>query len=79
MSVNSRIIQLKSLLVICFGNDTLPPLHKTVQKTSRLHNVVEKDKSKKVQPVTFDWTGIEYPTVWENKYDNFKTQMIFHI
>jgi hypothetical protein len=57
--------------VILFGNDTLPPLQKTVQKTLCLHNVVEKDKSKQAQPVTFDWTGIEYPIVWEN-YDNFQ-------
>jgi hypothetical protein len=59
MSVNFRFIQLKSLLVIHFGNDTLPPLQKTVQNTPRLHSMVEKDKSKQVQHVTFDWTGIE--------------------
>jgi hypothetical protein len=65
-------------LVIHFGNDTLPPLHKIVQKNLCLHNVVEKEKSKQVQPVTFDWTWIEYPTIGKNKYDNFKIQIIFH-
>jgi hypothetical protein len=54
MSVNSQIIQLKSLMVIFFGNDTLPPLQKIFQKTLCLHNVVEKDESKQVHPITFD-------------------------
>ena len=44
-----------------------------------MHNVLEKDKSKQVQPLTFDWTGIQYLTAWEIQYSNLKTQILTHI
>ena len=57
----SKIIQLKILVCVQFDNDTIPPLHSHVHQSSHLLSVVEQDKSKQAQPVTFDWTGIKYP------------------
>ena len=61
MDTSSKIIQLKSLVVILFGNDSLPPLTPKVHESSRLLSMVETDKSKNSTPITFDWTGISYP------------------
>jgi hypothetical protein len=76
MTSRSCILQLKCMVVVRFSNDTLLPLQKNVLTTSRLHSVVEKYTSKNSQPITFDWTGISYPTSWEHKYDGFRQQMI---
>ena len=54
MDTSSKIIQLKSLVVICFGNDSLPPLTPKVHEISRLLSMVETDKSKTSTPITFD-------------------------
>ena len=34
--------------------------------------MVEKDISRKAQPVLFDWRGIQYPQEWECKYDELR-------
>ena len=72
MMNGSRIIQLKSLVCVRFGNDTLPPLQKKVHQSSHLHSMVEHDHSKQAQPVTFDWTMINYPQQWEIKYNELR-------
>ena len=72
MMNGSRIIQLKSLVCVRFGNDTLPSLQKKVHQSSHLHSVVEQDHSKQAQPVTFDWTTIKYPQQWEIKYNELR-------
>ena len=54
MDTGSKIIQLKSLVVIRFGNDSLPPLTPKVHESSRLLSMVETDKSKNSTPITFD-------------------------
>ena len=69
MMDGSRIIQLKAAVIVRFGNDTLPPLQFPVHNTPRPLSVVEKDISRKAQPVLFDWRGIQYPQEWECKYD----------
>ena len=33
---------------------------------------MEKDISRKAQPVLFDWRGIQYPQEWECKYDELR-------
>ena len=68
MDTGSRIIQLKSLVVIRFRNDSLPPLTPKVHESSRLLSMVETDKSKNSTPITFDWTGISYPKQWEVRF-----------
>ena len=61
MDTSSKIIQLKSLVIIYFGNDSLPPLTTKVHESSRLLNMVETNKSKNSTPIAFDWIGISYP------------------
>ena len=34
--------------------------------------MVESDKSRQATPVTFDWTGINYPQQWEVKYQELR-------
>ena len=46
MMSGSKIIQLKSVVYVRFGNDTLPPLRSKVHESPCLYSVVEKDKSK---------------------------------
>ena len=72
MDTGSKIIQLKGAEVNRFGNDTLPPLRSHVHQSSHLHSVVESEKSKQSTPVTFDWTGINYPKQWEVKYKELR-------
>ena len=72
MDTGSKIIQLKGAVVARFGNDTLPPLRSHVHQSSHLHSVVESEKSKQSTPVTFDWTGINYPMQWEVKYKELR-------
>lgn len=72
MDTRSKIIQLKSLVVIHFENDSLPPLTPKVHESSRLLSMVETKKSKKSTPVTFDWTGISYPKQWEVRYKELR-------
>ena len=68
MDTGSKIIQLKSLVVIRFGNDSLPPLTPKVHESSRLLSMVETDKSKNSTPITFHWTDISYLKQWEVRY-----------
>ena len=72
MKTGSKIIQLKILVCVRFGNDTLPPLRSKVHQSSHLHSVVESDKSKQAQQITFKWTGISYPQKWEIKYKELR-------
>ena len=72
MMDGSHIIQLKAVVIVHFENDTLPPLQSPVHNTPRLLSVVEKDISRKAQPVLFDWRGIQYPQEWECKYDELR-------
>ena len=72
MQSRSRIIHLKSFVCVRFRNDTLPPMQKHVYQSSHLISVVEQDKSKNAQPVTLDWTGINYPQQWEVKYNELR-------
>ena len=72
MMDGSRIIQLKAVVIVHFGNDTLPALQSPFHNTPRLLSVVEKDLSHKAQPVLFDWRGIKYPQEWECKYDELQ-------
>ena len=50
MDTGSKIIYLKSLVVIRFGNDSLPPLAPKFHESSRLLSMVETDKSKNSTP-----------------------------
>ena len=54
MDTGSKIIHLKYLVVIHFGNDSLPPLTPKVHESSRLLSMVESDKSENSTPITFD-------------------------
>ena len=72
MMQGSKIIQLKAIVCIRFGNDTLPPLRSKVHQSSHLQSVVESDKSKQATPITFDWIGIHYPKQWEVKYQELR-------
>ena len=83
MDTGSKIIHLKCLVVIQFGNYSLPPLTPKVHESSCLLSMVETDKSKKSTPITFDWIGISYPKQWEVRYrelrdfEKNKNQQIF--
>ena len=68
MMQGSKIIQLKGVVCIRFGNDTLPPLRSRVHQSSCLQSMVESDKSHQDTLVTFNWTGINCPQQWEVKY-----------
>ena len=72
MMQGSKIIQLNGVVCIHFGNDTLPPLRSQVHQSLRLQSMVEFDKSIQATPVTFDWTGINYPQQWEVKYQELR-------
>jgi len=65
----SKIIQLKTLTVVRFGNDSMPPLQPHIHHTLQLINEVESGSSKSTTPITFEWTGIQYPELWEAKYE----------
>lgn len=70
-SYSSKPMFLYSLGMILF------PLQSKVHQRSHLHNMVETNKSKQTNPVTFDWTGINYPRQWEVKYKEPMNQDIY--
>ena len=71
MSVNSLILQLKTLTIFLFGNVSLPPLQAHVRNTSQLLSEVESRTSSTTTPITFEWNGITYPTEWESQYEKY--------
>ena len=54
MDTCSKIIQIKSLVLIPFGNYSLPPLTTKVHEISFLLSMVETYKSKNSTPINFD-------------------------
>lgn len=65
----SKIIQRKTLTVVRFGNDNMPPLQCHICHTSQLISEVEYGSSKYTTRITFEWTGIQYPKLWEAQYE----------
>jgi hypothetical protein len=60
MDEGSKIIQIKSMVYLRFGNDTLHDLQDHVHQSLRLLSAVEHQKSKNATPISFDWTSIKY-------------------
>ena len=54
MDTGSKIIQLKSLVVIRFGNDSLPPLTPKFHESLRLLSMVETNNSRNSTLIAFD-------------------------
>ena len=68
MDAGSLIIQLKAAVCVRFGNDTLLAMQPSIHQSSDLRSVVESHNSRHTTPLTFNWTGIQYPVEWDVKY-----------
>lgn len=58
MKLLFKKIQLKTLTIVHFGNDNMPPLQPHIRHTSQLVSEVESGSSKSTTLVTFEWTVI---------------------
>jgi hypothetical protein len=59
MDAASCILQMKSIVVICFFTNTTPPLRSHIKTHSSQQSVVE--GTQHTQSIIYDWTHVIYP------------------